>query len=43
MPIIVVGGLDYGTEALSIRMPVDLEELMELINNIHQRNKITQN
>ena len=43
MPIIVVGDLEYETEALSIRMPVDLEELMELINNIHQRNKITQN
>ena len=42
MPIIVAGGHDCGTDALSIRMPVDLEELRELINSINQNNKITQ-
>jgi len=39
MPIIVVGGPESGTDALSIRMPVDLEELRELISSIHQSNK----
>ena len=43
MPIIVVGGLAFGTDALSIAVPVDLEELRELINSVHQSNKITQN
>ena len=43
MPIIVVGGPECGTDTLSIRMPVDLEELRELINSIHLSNKITQN
>ena len=43
MPIIVVGGPECETGALSIRMPVDLEELRELINSIHQSNKITGN
>jgi DNA-binding NtrC family response regulator len=42
MPIIVVGGPEHGTDALSIRMPVDLEELRELLNSINQSNKITQ-
>ena len=40
MSIIVVGGAECEADALSIRMPVDLEELRELINNIHQSNKI---
>ena len=43
MPIIVVGGLAFGTDALSIAVPVDLEELRELIHSVHQSNKITQN
>jgi len=43
MPIIVVGGPECEAGALSIRMPVDLEELRELISSIHQSNKITQN
>jgi DNA-binding NtrC family response regulator len=42
MPIIVVGGSERGADALSIRMPVDLEELRELLNSINQSNKITQ-
>jgi len=42
MPIIVVGGPEREADALSIRMPVDLEELRELINSIHQsHNKFT--
>jgi DNA-binding NtrC family response regulator len=40
MPVIIVGGPECEADALSIRMPVDLEELRELINSIHQSNKI---
>jgi hypothetical protein len=43
MPIIVAGGPEGKPEALSIKTPVDLEELRELINCIHQSNKITHN
>lgn len=39
MPIIVVGGAECEADALSIRMPVDLEELRELINSIHASDK----
>ena len=34
MPIIVVGGPECETDALSIRMPVDLEELRD-VNKHH--------
>lgn len=40
MPIIVVGGPEAQTDPLSIRIPVDLEELRGLINSMHQSNKI---
>ena len=43
MPIIVVGGPERETDALSVRMPVDLEEFRDVLNTMHQRNKITQN
>lgn len=43
MPIIVVGGHEHVADTLSLRMPVDLEELRELINNMHRINKIAQN
>ena len=43
MPIIMVGGPEYEADTLSIKMPVDLEELRELISSMHQSNKITQN
>jgi|GEM_PF-1023622 len=42
MPIIVVGDPKCGTDALSIKMPVDLEELRELINSVYQSSKIRQ-
>jgi DNA-binding NtrC family response regulator len=35
MPVIIVGGSDGKTDALSISAPVDIEELRELINTIH--------
>ena len=41
MPIIVVGGPEGGADSLSIGIPVDLEELRELINSIHQNKKIS--
>ena len=43
IPIIVVGGPECETDALSVRIPVDLEKLRELISGMHQSNKITQN
>ena len=43
MPVIVVGGPECEADALSLRVPVDLEELRELISSIHQSNKITDN
>jgi len=41
MPIIVVGGRENELDALNISMPVDLEELREVINSMHQNNKIS--
>ena len=41
MPIIVVGGQAGWTDALSLEMPVDLEELREIINSMQQKNKIS--
>ena len=41
MPIIVVGGREGEADALNISMPVDLEELREVINSMHQKNKIS--
>jgi DNA-binding NtrC family response regulator len=40
MPIIVVGGPECGTDAFSIRMPVDLEEFRDVLYTMHQSNKI---
>jgi len=42
MPVIVFGGPVSDTDSMSIRMPVDLEQLRELINSMHRSNKITQ-
>src|SRR5512140_497933 len=39
MPIIVVGGPEDGAGSMSIRIPVDIEELRELINSIHQNKR----
>ena len=39
MPIIVVGGPECDTGALSVRMPVDLEEFRDVLNTMHQSNK----
>ena len=43
MPIIVAGGPECEAVALNIRMPVDLEELSELLKSLNQSNKITHN
>ena len=40
MPIIVVGGVECDTDALSIRMPVDLEEFRDVLNTMHKNDKI---
>lgn len=37
MPIIIVGGPECEANSFNIPMPVDLEELRELISSIHQR------
>ena len=39
IPIIVVGGPEGATDSLSIRVPVDLEELRKLINTLHKSSK----
>jgi DNA-binding response OmpR family regulator len=43
MPIIVMGGREDEADTLSIRMPVDLEELRDLLHTMHLSNKITPN
>ncbi len=40
MPIILMGGHEVEADTLSIGLPVDLEELRELITSMHQRSKI---
>ena len=39
MPIIIAGGPEYKTDALSISTPVDLEEFRDVLNAMHQSNK----
>lgn len=36
VPVIVVGYAKYATDALSIKIPVDLEEFRQVIRDIHQ-------
>jgi DNA-binding NtrC family response regulator len=43
LPIIVMGGKEGGQDGLGIGVPVDLQELRDLLHSMHQSNKITPN